>query len=54
MLPKDQTYFVHVTINGKVYHIIIDNGITDNLILEKATQKLGLTLEHHPKPYIVR
>lgn len=39
------------TIAGKVCQLIIDSCSCENVPSELAVQKLGLTLEKHPKPY---
>jgi hypothetical protein len=39
------------TVADKVCKMIIDNGNCENVVSEKAVQKLQLKTDHHPKPY---
>lgn len=50
---RSNLFHTRGTVHGNVYHIIIDNSSNDNLISKKTAQWLGLSLEQHPKPYIV-
>ena len=36
---------------GKVYRLVIYSGSCENVVSEKAVQKLGLATEKHPNPY---
>lgn len=36
---------------GKVYNIIIDRGICENVVSNEMVQKLNLKMEKHPCPY---
>ena len=38
---------------GKVCRLVIDSGSCENVVSEKAVQKLGLATEKHPNPYIL-
>ncbi|XP_021971897.1 uncharacterized protein LOC110867063 [Helianthus annuus] len=48
---KHNIFHSTCTILGKVCTFVIDSGSCDNLISEKAVQKLALKTESHPKPY---
>ena len=39
------------TIGGKVCRIVMDSGSCENVVLEEAVRKLGLTTEKLPNPY---
>jgi hypothetical protein len=39
------------TIGGKVCKLVIDGGCCENVVVEKAVQKLALNLKKHPTPY---
>jgi hypothetical protein len=39
------------TVRGKVCKLIIDRGCCENVVAEKAIQKLALDIEKHPTPY---
>ena len=39
------------TIQGKVYHFVIDAGSCENIVSTEAVEKLGVNTEAHPKPY---
>lgn len=39
------------TINGKIYSVIIDSGINENIVPRKLVKALNLKTEPHPNPY---
>ena len=36
---------------GKIYNVIVDGGITNNLVAKEMVQKLGLKRVRNPYPY---
>ena len=48
---KHKIFWTRCTIHNKVYNVIIDHGISKNIVYTALVKTLNVKIEKHPSPY---